>query len=139
MRTFRLDKQTRIDPYVSEFSEEEWEFLQHMGIVGRHEYQSGQEENMHISEARIDFERMADVMRDYKELRQENRTIEAEIMDFFRWSSKKRNRATYTTGEIAGELEHPKSSVSRALGKLAGRDDITKVQKGVYRLENTLW
>ena len=133
---FRIDTDTNIEPYVVEIDEEELDFLHHLGIIGRRSHRSYDKSKRHIVEMRVDFERMAEAMRDYDRLRRNQRTIEDEIIGYFIKAYRSDGRRIFTTGQLADELDHPKSSISRSLNKLTERGELTKVQRGVYELKN---
>jgi CRP-like cAMP-binding protein len=126
---FKIQSDTEIQIPPTEFEQETYDLLRELGITKRmgHSKSDAPQPVRHLT---IDFERLIEVAGKYQTLHRENATIETEIVDLFQTTAAE----VYTTSQIADRLGHPTSSISRALRRLVDANEITKIQRGVYKL-----
>jgi len=112
------------------FTESQLKSLQQFGIIETNDDLGFSAPNVRmIDQAKIDLRKLKQLLYQYQLLDSVASKVETEILDYFRESEGK----THTTGELAEATGRPKSSVSRSLGKLVEKDQLDKVQDGVYR------
>ncbi|MFC6993182.1 helix-turn-helix domain-containing protein [Haladaptatus sp. GCM10025707] len=107
------------------FAEVQW--LTQAGVLRIKSHQTATGE---VTNAILNVEKLADIAFENDILSKVASSVETDILGAFKQSEE----TTLTTGEIAGEIDRPKSSVSRALTKLTEKGKLNKVQSGVYRV-----
>ncbi|WP_115864760.1 helix-turn-helix domain-containing protein [Halorussus litoreus] len=82
-----------------------------------------------VERVEFDLQAVRELAYEYQLLSQVASRVETQILECFRSSTE----TTLTTSEIAEQIERPKTSVSRSLGRLVEKEQLSKVQSGVYR------
>jgi conjugal transfer/entry exclusion protein len=127
---FRIDGDTRMQFTSVTFTENQIKSLQELGVIETNDELGFSAPNVKtIDQAKIDLRKLKQLLYEYQLLDSVASKVETEILEYFRESEGK----THTTGELAEEIDRPKSSVSRSLGKLVEKDQLDKIQDGVYR------
>jgi|SRR6056297_1551368 len=127
---FRISGDTKMQFTSVNFTESQLKSLQQFGIIETNDDLGFSAPNVRmIDQAKIDLRKLKQLLYQYQLLDSVASKVETEILDYFRESEGK----THTTGELAEATGRPKSSVSRSLGKLVEKDQLDKVQDGVYR------
>lgn len=127
---FRIGGNTTMQFTSVDFTEEELKTLQQFGIIETGDELGFQSPNVRmIDQAKIDLDKLKQLLYQYKLLNNVASKVETDILDHFRESEER----THTTGELAEATGRPKSSVSRSLGKLVEKGQLDKIQDGVYR------
>jgi predicted transcriptional regulator len=121
---YRFTPETTVEIDEATLTKEELRWLSDAGLV--HRRQSSDGEVKHIQ---LDIKKLAQIAFEYENLITVASSVETDVMAVFR----KRSDNVLTTSQIAEYSGRPKSSVSRALGRLVDKGKISKVQSGVYR------
>ncbi|KZX46713.1 helix-turn-helix domain-containing protein [Haloarcula sp. K1] len=127
---FRIDGDTRMQFTSVTLTESQIKDLEHFGILEMNDDLGYSAPNVRtIDQAKIDLRKLKQLLYQYQLLSSVASRVETEILEFFRESEGR----THTTAELAEAIDRPKSSVSRSLGRLVEKDQLDKVQDGVYR------
>lgn len=123
---FEVSEETEIKITEGSLTIEEYEWLRSNGVfqIDGHQTNTGV-----ATTAKLDVEKLSRIAFEYDLLKQAASSVETDILGTFRQSDDR----TLTTSEIARRTDRPKSSVSRALGRLTEKKKLSKVQAGVYR------
>lgn len=123
---YTFTEETEIEIEGGSLTLEEADWLRENGllhIVG-HKTQSGE-----ITNAEFDASKLARIAFEYDLLNSVASSVEVDVLEAFRTASEN----VMTTRQLTEATGRPKSSVSRALGKLTEKGKVTKIQDGVYR------
>lgn len=124
-KRYQFDSETEVHLHDAELTEQEYDWL---STITERRKASGSDP-AHIDSISIQTEKLAQIAFEYDLLQQVASTVEIEVLRYFRGSEE----STLTTGEVSDALDRSKSSVSRALNRLAEKDQLEQVQQGVYR------
>lgn len=127
---FQINSDTRIQFTSVTLTESQLEGLREFGILETNDELGFSAPNVRtIDQAKINLRKLKQLLYQYQLLNSVASKVETEILEYFRESEGR----THTTKELAEAIDRPKSSVSRSLGKLVEKDQLDKVQDGVYR------
>lgn len=120
-----IGEETHLDYQEGEVTQEQLDWLDDSEIapVVR---QTGEGEVMRIQ---LDIQKLSEFVFEYELLKRTASSVEVDVLGEFR----KATDNVLTTQQLTDRTGRPKSSVSRALSRLVEKDEITKVQDGVYR------
>ncbi|MFA9503080.1 helix-turn-helix domain-containing protein [Natrinema sp. H-ect1] len=129
-KVYRIDNETTLQFRSVNLTPEDIDRLERWGIIEDTQLRSGSGiKGQRIDGVQMDFQAVRELAYEYDLLQKVASRVETQILDCFR-SSKE---TTLTTAEIADQIDRPKSSISRSLGQLVEKGQLTKVQNGVYR------
>lgn len=121
---YRFTPETTVQIDEATLTKEELRWLSDAGLVSRRQSSGGE-----VKHIQLDIKKLAQIAFEYENLITVASSVETDVMSVFR----KRGDNVLTTSQIAEYSGRPKSSVSRALGRLVDKGKISKVQSGVYR------
>lgn len=121
---YEFNEETTVQVSEGTLTEDELNWLGEAGLVKRRR-STGDE----VTYIELDIKKLAQIAFEYENLITVASSVETDVMAVFR----KRGENVLTTSQIAEYSDRPKSSVSRALGRLVDKGKITRVQSGVYR------
>lgn len=128
--TLRIDNETRFQFRSINLSPADIERFEEWGIVEDKSLRNaGGKKGQRIERVRLNLHAVRELAYEYDLLQKVASRIETQILECFRSSEE----TTLTTAELADQIDRPKSSISRSLGKLVEKDQLKKVQNGVYR------
>ena len=126
-KPYIFEQNTEIEFSEVALTEQEYEWLRKICI---HISTNKRDGEYYVDEVILDTEKLAQMAFEYDILLDLASSVEVEIIRLFRQTE----RNTLTTAEISENINRSKSSVSRALTRLVEKDQLEKVQRGVYRI-----
>lgn len=129
-KVYRIDNETTLQFRSVNLTPEDIDRLERWGIIEDTQLRSGSGiKGQRIDGVQMNFQAVRELAYEYDLLQKVASRVETQILDCFRSSEE----TTLTTAEIADQIDRPKSSISRSLGQLVEKGQLTKVQNGVYR------
>jgi len=120
-----IGEDTDLDCREGEVTQDQLNWLEDSGIapVVR---QTG---NGKVKRIKLDIQKLSQLAFEYELLKRTASSVEVDVLGEFR----KATDNVLTTQQLTDRTGRPKSSVSRALSRLVKKDELDKVQDGVYR------
>ena len=128
--TLRIDNETRFQFRSINLSQADMERFEELGIIeNKSARNTSGKKGQRIVRVQLNLHAVRELAYEYNLLQKVASRIETDILECFRSSEE----TTLTTAELANQIDRPKSSISRSLGNLVEKEQLTKVQNGVYR------
>ncbi|WP_187432962.1 helix-turn-helix domain-containing protein [Natronococcus pandeyae] len=127
---YRIDNETKFQFRSVNLTSEDIDRLEQWGVLENKQMRNrGGAKGQRIERVQMNFQAIRELAYEYDLLQKVASRVETQILECFRTSEE----TTLTTAEIADQIDRPKSSISRSLGQLVEKSQLTKVQNGVYR------
>lgn len=129
-KVYRIDNETTLQFRSVNLTPEDIDRLERWGIIENKQLRNASGvKGQRIDRVQMNFQAIRELSYEYDLLQKVASRVETQILECFRRSEE----TTLTTAEIADQIDSPKSSISRSLGQLVEKGQLTKVQNGVYR------
>lgn len=126
----RIDNETRFKFRSINLSPADMDRFEEWGIIENKSMRNTSgKKGQRIERVQLNLQAVRELAYEYDLLQKVASRVETQILECFRSSEE----TTLTTAELADQIDRPKSSISRSLGNLVEKDQLTKVQNGVYR------
>lgn len=120
-----IGKETNLECHEGEVTEDQLDWLEDTEIATLIR-RTGEGE---VHRMKIDIRKLSQLAFEYELLKRTASSVEVDVLGEFR----KATDNVLTTQQLTDRTGRPKSSVSRALSRLIKKDELDKVQDGVYR------
>lgn len=121
----KIGEETELECKEGDLTEDQLNWLEDSGLAPVLR-RSGDGE---VRRIKLDMRKLSKMAFEYDLLKSTASSVEVDVLSEFR----KATDNILTTQQLTDLTGRPKSSVSRALSRLVEKDEITKVQDGVYR------